>query len=330
MGRLTAAFELEGVSAGLSVAGRQELTPTFKTHEGNGTTTELGESRFAELWRRTAKNQLARLAFLACTAMPAVACGHEAAPNSPPAATSIAKPGGEVAKSHSDPALFNGFENLNYQQQEARRAQIAQLDLATVQNDLSPLAQARWAADYRHIAFGDKIVTPILAHSGYFDAPNNQDLLLRLAEQVLGDHQDNLLRMAWAIQHKPDLANDPRTEFALLGTTDTTATDYKLAQSIASTHTTNAADAEGYVTALREVVVTFQPPTDVRVTKDLDTHHFTFTAARASGKEAHFATTFYPSLDLTLGSNQDKPMETQRDPLPGLGGPVMDSLLQIS
>lgn len=332
MDRFAIAINRQGVNAGMSVAGRQELIPTLQTHEDNGTTGEQRTSRLTEIWRRTAKNQLARLAFFAAATMTAtVACGHETVPNSP-AATSTAGPssGETAAQPKNSPAIFSGFETLTYQQQEARRAQIAQLDLATVQNDLSPLDKARWAADYRHVLLGDRFVTPIVAHSGYFDAPNNQELLTSLAQQVIGDYQDNLLRMAWTIQHKPELANDPRTPLALLGSAETTTTDYKLAQSIADSYTTNATNAEDYVAALHQTVVMFQPPTHVTATKTADAHVFTFTATRVNGSEAHFATTFYPSLDLTLGSNQDQPMETQRAQLPGLGGPVMDSLLQIS
>jgi|GEM_PF-6410878 len=307
-----------------SIAGRQDFTSAFETHEDNITTAEHEPSRVAELWRRAAKARVAQVAFLAAVVGGGiVACG-EAAPNVPAATNTTHLSTPETTPQNSTDKLFTSLTSLTPPQQEERRLQIAQLDVSTVQQ-LSPIEQSRWATYYQHTILSEEQIIPF----GTYDVqltPNQQNPNHSIiANELLQEYEANILRMAWMLQHTPQMAADSRTAMALLANSDTTTYDYKMAQEVADEYTiTQQGDQSmpGYVQAISKIAVLFKAPSDVMVTKKGDVYNMNFTAAHSDGTIEDFSYDFYPSPVLpggTLGNiyevSADTPTKIQGKPL---------------
>lgn len=276
-------------------------TPPLETHKDDLSVPEGYVSRMNS-WRLLSRGRVARVATLLVLAAPASlalsACGPggKAQETSPGAA-----PGGEHTSS-GDPC-HNEFGKLDAKAQEECRSLIATMPMGDVVK-LGGLDEARWASYYRHEVVGEKPVLHNVVRSGMLDGDGSD-----IAAQLMADYQASIYSMAWLMQNKPEVAQDPRTALALLGTIDKTSSPYALATFMAEHRQSDGQELAAYAADPNSTPLfsSFTPENIIVTKQDNGKYEVAFTAEPFAPDGAHKKMTydfvFYPYLDVQHGDN---------------------------
>jgi hypothetical protein len=219
-------------------------------------------------------------------------------------------------------------------QQECREL-IAGMETADI-NQLSLLDQARWASYYRHVTLGEKSVLHTVVRANVLEQPSGAE---SMALRFITDYQNSVFTLAWYMQNKPEVGNDPRTARALLGSDDPASEGFKAAQAAASGAAGMSLAAFMQTAAQSSPVFSSLFPDNPGIKKDGSDYVVSFTtktiAANGGVKPQLFTYRLLPYMDAlpdSAGAVKEQP-DDPNDPLNAisvaLGRPHLASTPQI-
>lgn len=290
-------------------------TSPLETHKTDLSLPEGYVSRL-DKWRRLTQSKVAKVAAILAFAVPTTGLAAACESNDKPHVGTSSAPnvgghgGGEVK---GDPTCYVQFDKLSASAQEDCRALIGGMELADVQK-LTGLDRARWASYYRHSILGERGILHNLVRSQVLEQGTPD-----VAQTFLVDYQASIYEMAWLLQNKTQIGQDPRTALALFGTDDKNADGLKLAAAVAQNKPSAGADMASYATAgANAPLFSSYTPESPHSAKNPDgSYTLTFGAEIVTidnGSEPRqFTFTLYPHLDIAH-DDAGKGREAKDDP----------------
>jgi hypothetical protein len=305
-------------------------TSPLETHKVDLSLPEGYVSR-ADKWRRLTQSKVARVAAFLALAVPLTGALTACAENERPSGVGTSavpnaagQGGGEVV---SNPNCYTQFDKLDIAAQEECRALIGGMELGDV-NKLTGLDHARWASYYRHSVLGEKGILHNLVRSAIIDHDGAPDV----AQTFLVDYQVSIYEMAWLMQKKAEIAQDPRTGIVLLGTDDKNSDSYKLAKAISEYRPAGSTPMSTYARAASnpQLFSSYTPDTPVAHHNSDGIYTLSFSAdlitADSGSKTKQFTFTLYPHLDISH-DDTGKGKEAKDDPNDPIRGALGTPLL---